>query len=415
MTPIRTLTPQTARRLNITKQHLAGPPATADADGIMQVVRDLGCLQLDPISTVARSHKLVVFSRVGPYDVAHLDRLLYQDRKLFEYWAHAASIVLTEDYPIHNLLMRGYPKNDTQWHRRVREWIEKNRAVRRVILSELRRKGPLPSRYFEEKGIPTVNWVSTGWTNERNISRMIDFLWIQGKIMVAGRAGLQKLWDISDRVLPEWTPREKLSEHEVVYRAAQKSLRALGVARARDIEQHFIRGRYPHLAEILQELVAQGVIERVQIQDDERALPGTWYIHSEDVALLERLSRGEWQPRTTLLSPFDNLILERKRTDLLFNFKYTIEIYTPKHKRQYGYYVLPILHGDRLIGRIDPSLDRANGRLNINAVHAEADAPMTRQTARAIKDSIKDLGAFLGAKEIVYTERVPEGWKQVLR
>jgi uncharacterized protein len=415
MNRIRTISPTLARRLAITRQRLAGPRANPDAAGLLQVVRDLGCLQLDPISIVARSHQLVLWSRVGEYDLADLDRLLWQERALFEYWAHAASIVLTEDYPIHNLRMRGYPRGDTQWAQHVREWIGNNQPLRRRILSELRRNGPLPSRAFAEMGVPSVNWVSTGWTNERNISRMLDFLWMQGKIMVAGRAGLQKLWDLTERVLPEWAPREKLSEREVVRRAAQKSLRALGVARPRDIEQHYIRGRYPNLHQALAELTAQGVIERVQIAEASRAWPGEWYIHAQDVPQLERLADGEWQPRTTLLSPFDNLILDRARTQQLFAFKYGIEIYTPKAKRQYGYYVLPILHGDRLIGRVDPALDRQNARLSLHAVHLEPDAPQTQATARAVRGAIQELAAFLGAREIVYAARVPEAWKRVLR
>src|SRR5213593_937046 len=169
MKAIRTITPTTARHLFIAQQRLAGPRPPANAAGIMEVVRDLGCLQLDPISAVARSHMLVLWSRLGPYDRAHLDTLMWQERKLFEYWAHAASIVLTEDYAIHNLRMRRYGKADSTWHQRIRAWMEKNDALRRHIKTELRRNGPLPSRALQEQGLHPLNWVSSGWTSERNI------------------------------------------------------------------------------------------------------------------------------------------------------------------------------------------------------------------------------------------------------
>jgi uncharacterized protein YcaQ len=159
------------------------------------------------------------------------------------------------------------------------------------------------------------------------------------------------------------------------------------------------------------------LIARVELQDDGRAVPGTWYIHRDDVSLLEQLERGDFEPRTTLLSPFDNLICDRARTRQLFDYDYTIEIYTPKHKRKYGYFVMSILHGDKLIGRVDPLMDRAQGRLNIQAVHAERGAPMRapRKTARAIADAIEELGEFLGANEIVYSNLVPEAWRRALR
>src|SRR5262245_23379984 len=150
---MRTISLQTARRLFILRQRLNEPASGNDASGILDVVRDLGCLQLDPISAVARSHQLVIWSRVGNYDLAALDQLLWQDRTLFEYWAHQASIVLTEDYPIHQWLMRTYAREEAtgQIHQRYRQWLATNQRLRRHILQELKRRGPLPSRVFENK------------------------------------------------------------------------------------------------------------------------------------------------------------------------------------------------------------------------------------------------------------------------
>lgn len=408
-----TLTPALARRLAITRQRLAGPRPPDNAAGILDVMRDLGCLQLDPTSAVARSHLIVLWSRLGPFDPAHLDTLLWQEHSLFEYWAHCASIVLTEDYAIYRTLMRsivtGEP--DSPRGRRLLKWLEENKALRQHILAMLRRDGPLPARVFEDKSV--ANWYSTGWTSNRNVSQMLDHLWVTGKIMVAGRSGLQKLWDLSERCLPAWTPRERLPMRQVVHRAAQKSLRALGVARPLHIQHHFIRGGYPDLSRTLAGLEAKGHIVQVELGDGQPAWPGPWYIHADDMPLLDRLAAGEWEPRTTLLSPFDNLICDRKRTKQLFDFDYTMEIYVPPAKRRYGYYVLPILHGDRLIGRVDPKMDRSQQRLTINAVYAEPGAPMTRKTGRAVAGAIEELAVFLGAQDIAYDrKRVPTAWQR---
>ena len=150
--------------------------------------------------------------------------------------------------------------------------------------------------------------------------------------------------------------------------------------------------------------------------DDGTEWPGTWYVHDDDLGTLERLERGErWEPRPTLLSPFDNLICDRARTRRLFGFDYTIEIYTPKSKRRYGYYAMPILHGDRLIGRIDPAMDRKSGRLTILSVHAEPGAPADRRTGEAVASAIQDLAVFVGARDVVIERAEATGWRRALR
>jgi uncharacterized protein YcaQ len=400
-----------ARQLAVTAQYLAGPGHNSDAEGAMEVINQLGCLQLDPINVVARSHLLVLWSRLGTYDLAMLDTLLWQEHRLFEYWAHAASIVLTEDYPIHQMRMLSYAQDSSPWSERIRDWMEQNDILRTTILDDLRQRGPLRSRDFEDTSV--AEWESTGWTHGRNVSRMIDFLWTQGQIMVARRKGIEKWWDLAERCLPTWTSYDPLPEHEVVSRAAQKSLRALGVATERHIYEHFTQGRYPGLADVLSELESTGQIVRVRIQSEEGELPGNWFIHADSLPLLEQMVL-KWEPRTTLLSPFDNLICNRKRTQLLFDFSYQSEIYTPKEKRRFGYYVMPILYGDRLIGRIDPALNRTLRTLVINAIHIEPDVQMTSEMGQAVVNAIQELARFLGATTIAYSHQVPQSWKHLL-
>jgi uncharacterized protein len=388
---------------------LAGPRPEATAQGLLDVARRVRCIQLDPTNAVARTQLLVPFSRFGSYDPSLLDHLLWHDKSLFHYWAHAASLVLTEDYPIHRQQMITWGRGETKWARRVREWMNANQALRRHVLGELRQRGPLRSRDFEDRSVDP--WGSSGWTDQRNVGRMLDFLWVQGKVMVAGRAGADRLWDLAERWWPEWMPRERLSAAQAVRRAAPISLRCLGVATQKDIAAHFIPGRYPGLGKALESLEKNGEIVRVDV---ERMNRGTWFVHRDDVALGEALSTDDWESRTVLLSPFDNLIRDRSRTEALFDFHYRIEIYVPKNKRQYGYYSMPILHGDRLIGRVDPLFDRKRGRLVVNSVHAEPATERSRTTARAVKGAVEGLAAWLGASSIEYRDVTFEPWRRML-
>ena len=402
---LRTLDPALARRLVLSRQRLAGPPPVGPGpEAIMEVATDLASLQLDPISVVARSHQLVLWSRLGRYDLADLDGLLWRDRRLFEYWAHAAAIVCTADYPIHSLLMRRYP---SARHAQLRAWLADNQALRRSILRQLRAGGPLPSRALEDRA--ATDWQSSGWTQGRNVDRMLDLLWTQGRIMVAGRQGQQRIWDLAERCLPPWAPTRRPPEREVVRLSAQRSLRALGVATARDIDRGFTAGRYPGLPAVLAGLQRSGQVEQVRLAADGAERPGPWFVHADDLPLLDRLESGDWQPRTTLLSPFDNLIINRERTERLFGFSFRMEIYVPKAARRYGYYVLPILHGDRLIGRVDPALDRATGRLVVHAIHPEPGAPAS--AGPAVAAALGELAGFVGATGLDLRQPPPEVWR----
>lgn len=402
---LRTLDPTLARRLVLSRQRLAGPPPLGPGpEAIMEVATDLASLQLDPISVVARSHQLVLWSRLGRYDLADLDGLLWRDRRLFEYWAHAAAIVCTDDYPIHSLLMRRYP---SARHAQLRAWLADNQALRRSILRQLRAGGPLPTRALEDRA--ATDWRSSGWTQGRNVDRMLDLLWTQGRIMVAGRQGQQRVWDLAERCLPPWAPTRRPPEREVVRLAAQRSLRALGVANARDIDRSFTAGRYPGLPSVLAGLQRSGQVEQVRLTADGAERPGPWFVHADDLPLLDRLESGDWRPRTTLLSPFDNLIINRERTERLFGFSFRMEIYVPKAARRHGYYVLPILHGDRLIGRVDPALDRATGRLVVHAIHAEPDAPAS--AGPAVATALGELAGFVGATGLDLRQPPPEVWR----
>lgn len=409
---MRTLTLTEARRLAVMSQRLAGEPPPPTRRGILVTVRALRRLQVDPTAAVARSHLLVLWSRLGPYDPADLDILQWKERRLFEYRAHIYPI---EYYPLAAWRMRHFGQGGGAWVRRIRAFVEKNRDFRRQILTRLRREGPMLSRQFEGQAVTPWRPKSYSWYRGKNVRLLLELLEAQGAIMVAGRRDGQRLWDLAERVLPDWTPRERLSDREYSRRVAGDMLRAAGVARVAPpwwVTAPQRGGRGPAAA--LAELEREGRAERVEIQSGDGTLPGRWYASTEALALLERLRTGGWRPRTTLLSPFDTLINDRERTELLFDFHFRLEIYVPKEKRQYGYFVMPILHGGRLIGRIDPLMDHDRGRLTINAVYAEADAPAGLATGRAVAGAVEELARFLGGREIVYGRKVPPGWRRAL-
>jgi hypothetical protein len=413
---MRTLTPQLIRRLAITKQFLAGARPAPTLDGLMEVLRGIRCLQIDPIRAVERTQHLVLFSRLGAHDPALLQRAAYEEKLLFEYWAHAASYVLTDDFPFFRAQMaRAFQQEPTaEWSKRFHHWRKANAAFEQYVLETLRANGPTLSSEIEDRAAQP--WEGGVWSSGRAATLMLDTLWWMGKVTVARRKGLRKYWDLLERSIPAHIRARPLDEPERTYQAAQFSLKALGAGTARHIKNHFLRNEYVQLEDTLRQLERDGKI--VQIAVHGGAPPrgrdsAPWYLHADDLPLADELSRGNWQPRTVLLSPFDNLICDRDRTEQLWNFFFRIEIYVPPSKREYGYYVLPILHGDALIGRIDPAMNRKTHTLEVNAVYAQPDAPRDKQTARALRAAIEELAGFLGARDITFGQRIPTGWEEV--
>jgi uncharacterized protein YcaQ len=405
MTAPLVLSPTDARRLAVIAQHLEAPRPNPTKADLLATIQRITCLQLDPISVVARTQLLVPFSRLGPYDPADLDALLWQDRALFEYWAHAASIVLADDYPLFRPHMREREVAGGIWRQRVRDWQEANRSFQQGLLDELAQRGPLFAEQIESRAV--VPWpYPSSWGGGSDVGIMLEILWMRGYVTVTGRQGngygLKKQWGLMEHQVGDRVHTPPDDRHTLVRRAVERALPALGPARLRDVKHYFTRHAYPGLKEALAGLLAEGVTLPVIIRDEGGDWPGPWYLHRDLLPELERARRGQWQPQTVLLSPFDNLIADRDRTERLFDFFYRIEIYTPAAKRRYGYYVMPILHGERLIGRVDPKMDRQAGRLLINAVHLEPGIVLDNETRAAVENAIDNLASFLGAAATEY-------------
>lgn len=367
-----------ARRLAVTAQLLSSPRPRS----ILEVVEGLGSVQMDPTRAVARTEHLVLWSRLGRrFRVAELERLLWSERSLFEY---RAFILPVSQLAVHRATMQRYPSTDASRHAYVRRYLQENRAFRRYVLDRLRDEGPLPTRALEDRS--AVGWRTGGWNDEgRNTGMMLEVLWAKGDVMIAGRDGQARLWDLAERRLPPDGTR--LAAGEEARRLLDVQLRSLGIARSNRFGWTFEGARPPGWERALRSLEREGRAVPVTVE----GVRGSWWAHAE---VLDRAFR----PRTVVLSPFDRLIHDRARTEDLFGFRFRLEIYVPKAKREFGYFVMPILHGDRLVGRIDPTFDREANVLRVREVFAEPDAP--RAAWPAIRRQLDDLTAWLGAQEV---------------
>ena len=405
-----TLTPTEARRLAITAQRLTAPRPPATKEGIIELLRQINCLQIDPIRAVERTQLLVLWSRIGNFDPSLLDEL-QEERFIIEGEAHRASFVLTEDYPLLRRWVGSNFESKAAWVKQAREWMAANESLQKEIIKNLRSEGPLPATAFDH--LEAAPSFTSTWFSGKPASLMLGLLERLGTVMCVSRRSNRKLWHLRDSWLPEWTDKELPAEEEVVALACQRSLKALGIASQGQISRHFIRNKYPKLRQRLSNLVAEEIVLPAQIVGEDGPWEDDWYLHRDSLPLLETVRVDEWKGPTVFLSPFDNLICDRDRTETLFNFHYRIEIYVPKAKRQHGYYVLPLLHGDRFIGRMDSQIDRKTGIYCIHAMHQEENAPDDAQARAAAAESLLELAQFIGAKRIELGERIPAVWCEV--
>lgn len=356
MTPPITLSPSDARRIAVGAQLLGAERPT----DLVATVDRLTLVQIDPTAAVAPTADLVLWSRLGgSYRPEHLRHALEHDRTLFEL---DATVRPMTDLPIFLAQMAVFPTRETS-----RAWLEANDGFRRDILARLRSDGPLLSRDLPDTA--AVPWQSTGWTNDRNVTQMLEYLVLRGEVAIAGRQGKQRLWDVAERVYPAGVTAVPPDEAQRLRNA--RRLRSLGVAREKTtavpVEPWDVGD--------------SGVLATVEGTD------GLWRVDPE---ALDRPFRG----RTALLSPFDRLIHDRGRAQALFAFEYVLEMYKPEKDRRWGYYALPILHGDRLVGKLDAKTDRKAGVLRINAIHE--DVPFDAPTRRSVEGEIAALAAWLG-------------------
>ena len=272
------------------------------SEDILSVVRDICYVQWDPVDAVAPSHIIAFWSRLGDYRISDLDRLLWEEKKLFLHWTPIASIVLTEDYPIYSSLMRRYPESLSKtWGgnmRKAENFLAEHKDLWKRVLAELKKNGPMQANQFQDYGRSKS---PDGWTSGSNVTNMLHHLLMMGEVMVVGHNGLQNIYGLSDKFLPKWVDKRELSEEEFEREAAQRALRAVGALTPREIHLYFPCGRYRNLTKTLQHLEEEGKIHRVHVEGLGRK--GEQYVHDQDLRLLESIDSKDLEPRLTLLSP----------------------------------------------------------------------------------------------------------------
>jgi uncharacterized protein YcaQ len=358
--PVLRLSRDEARRIAVRAQLL---DARRPAD-LLEVVTRLTFLQIDPTAVIAPAADLVAWSRLGSaYRPDHLTQALEQERTLFE---HNALVRPMSDLGLYLAGAAEWPSRE-----RIRDWLSANDSFRRDVLDRLRDAGPLASREIPDTSV--VPWASTVWTNDRNVTRMLEFLNFRGEAAISARIGRERLWDLAERVYPADVHVPSVEEAGRIKN--ERRLRSLGIARVKSTTM-------PLEPVDVGELGVPVTVEGVA---------GEWRVDPE---ALDR----DFDGLTALLSPFDRLVYDRVRAQELFEFEYVLEMYKPKDKRRWGYFALPVLHEDRLVGKVDATADRKRSVLEVHAIHE--DVRWGRAVAGAVRDELEALASWLGLETV---------------
>ncbi|WP_028627263.1 winged helix-turn-helix domain-containing protein [Metapseudomonas resinovorans] len=382
-----------ARRLALAAQGFARAPRGAIRHGQLRAQLDaLGVVQIDSVNALVRSHYLPAFSRLGHYDRELLDDLAWgkpRRRALFEYWGHEASLLPLELYPLMRWRMRRAARGQGIYQQLARFGFEQQEVIQRV-LQAVREQGALGAGALSTREERAGPWWD--WSAEKHA---MEWLFAAGEVTVAGRRGFERLYDLPERVIPaDILNRPEMPEADAQRQLLLRAAQALGVATERDLRDYYRLETSDSQAR-LAELVEEGELHQARVDGWKQP---AYCLGEPKVPRKVRAS--------TLLSPFDSLIWERARTERLFDFRYRLEIYTPQHKRQYGYYVLPFLHDERLAARVDLRAERAQDRLAVHALHEEEHG-LSEAGMQALADNLQEMARWLGLGEVAVTCRRP--------
>ncbi|MBB5192979.1 hypothetical protein HNQ50_003733 [Silvimonas terrae] len=388
---MHTLTLAAARTLHLNAQGLLNPPRRkATKADVLAVIRRMAQLQIDTIHVVARSPYLVLFSRLGVYDPAWLEQLL-AERQLFEYWSHEACFLPIEDYAL--MRHRMLDPSGMGW-KYAANWHQQHQADIDALIDKIRASGPVRSADFtREQG------TGNGWWDWKPEKRHLEVLFTTGELMVSERRHFQRVYDLAERVLPHWHDGRDLPEMATVQRElVRRSCKALGVIRADWLADYYRLRKVSWLAE-LNALEAAGELVPVNLAGFKQQA----WVHQDQMPLIEAANHGELASTvTTLLSPFDPVVWDRKRATALFGFDYTLECYTPAPKRKYGYFCLPILSRGKLVGRLDAKAHRAQGVFEVKSLYLEEGVRVSARLAGDIERAITRCGEWHGTPQVQY-------------
>ena len=392
-----------ARAMALHAQRLTNPnhqvEELADKNSIYQIIKDLGCVQIDTLYVVQRSHYLILWSRLGNYDLMDFDSLIYDpaERCLFEGWKHAASIIPLEDYRYQIPHMKYVRQENLQSEGWLSEPV--NQELLESVYERIKKEGPLRARDFKYDGPKRGSWWD--WKPAKNALELL-FSW--GDLMIADRINFQRVYDLRQRVLPKWVKNSELTSEERDRFWLEQGVRALGICQplqAADYsyrKRNFVRG-------YLKDMIKEGVFVEIKVRLVDRSVK-SFIIHNKDQRNLEKAADGEMNPvRTTFLSPFDNLFWARGRDKQFWNFRNLLEAYKPAPTRIWGYFNMPILHRDRLVGRIDPKVERVNAKLIVKSIFLEEGVETNEQLITDLAQSFRSFMAINHAKDLIFENK----------
>jgi uncharacterized protein YcaQ len=372
---------------------LNGATSAPTPDTIVDMVKLLGYVQIDTLHVVNRAHHVTLWARLGSYDIGDFHKLLYTagQRRLYEGWGHAASIIPLEHYRYHR--WRADPK--ISYNPGFQGWVNKNgnRELAGKTLERIRAEGGLRLGDFEYQGPKKGAWYD--WKPSK---MALEALFAWGDLMVADRVNFQRVYDIKERVLPEWVDTRPVATDEARRYCLEQAAKALGVFEPRQLTLYAYMRATPART-LVKALVDEGVL--LEIQGESINGVKTWLVHRHNLPLLQRAADGDVRAeRTTFLAPFDSLFWAWDRDQKLWGFKQLLECYKPAAQRVYGYFSFPILHKDRLVGRFDPKLERKSGVLNLNALYLEPGIEPDDELVAEVAAAMRDFLAWHGARDL---------------
>ncbi|KAF0107671.1 MAG: hypothetical protein FD146_1705 [Anaerolineaceae bacterium] len=401
---LRTVNLHTANGAESTLSEAEGPTR----DTVYQTVEQIGCVQIDTLHVVRRSQYLVLWSRLGAYDPADFDALQSAaDRRLFEGWQHAACIIPLTEYRCQMPHQRSLREHPSSWYHR---WLTENGHPETIqmVRERIRREGALKVSDFERGDHP-----AGAWWNWRPAKVALEYLYAFGDLMIAGRDKFQRIYDLTERVLPGWvdTTEPTIAERDRFW--VERGAKVLGVCLPRHAGDYTWM-KVTKSRPIVEALVKDGILLPItgQLADGKTA---ELLIHRDNLLLLEQAADGTLKAeRTTFLSPFDNLFWAARRDEMLWGFHQSLECYVPAPKRVYGYFSLPILHKDRLVGRLDPKLERKEGLLRIKSLHLEPGVKPDEELVNDVAAAMRDFMKFHEAKELAIERSEPAAFGKKL-
>lgn len=390
------LSNKTARRIFLTKQGLSASPVRAlTKRDLLQLIHDLGFVQIDSISTVERAHNQILFSRNQTFRKEHLRQLLEEDRKLFEHWTHDAAILPCAFYPYWKHKFR---RSEAPMRKRWAKWHGEDfdKAFDETY-SRIVENGPVLAREVKD-----ADHKSGGWWQWHPSKKALEFFWHTGKLAISGRQNFQKIYDLSERVIPADQLATDLSHEDFIDWACRSALERLGFA---------THGEIAAFWDLVSPDEARNWVSahRDELEDIEIECEGGGKPRPSVAFAGLSPNIDDWpEPpgRIRVLSPFDPLLRDRNRAERLFGFRYRIEVFVPEPKREYGYYVFPLLEGDRMIGRIDMKADRKLGTLNVARLWLEPKVRTSAGRMAKLDAELARVARFAGVSDIVYAS----GW-----